>query len=628
MSRLDNVTFGDAIRGASKYRPYLVAVLGVFLIAVVLPGTRPDKAADTVSTSGTATDSATATDTASDTGTGDAAAATTDTVTGDLATEAGGTTAATGGTRSATGGRPGAGATSTQTAVGSTVAVAPTPAAQSSGGDPLSSPNCDPATGRIKVPSLSAPNCVPVFSGPNGGTTYQGVTDKEIIVAIRVNPNPDPAGTAIVRAAGNDDTQEQIQETRKEQVEYFQAHYETYGRKVKIVYFDMTGKPTDDAAARNDARKVAKEIKAFASWGGSGAYKDELVANGVLCISCTASEPTENYLKAAPFVWSTLMSSTQAYEHRAAYIGKRLCHRNAVHAGDALYKGQKRKLGLVYFETASNEYKAGIDFFEQELAQYKGCKLDDRQAYILEVAKAQEDADLMIARAKEKDITSLIFAGDPLMPIFLTKAANNQRYNPEWIITGSALTDTAFFARTYDQVQWGRAFGVSMLAARAPKEVSDSWRLHVWHHGTTPPAAESYGVMWPSPWAFFTGVHLAGPNLNPGTFRDGLFAFKPVPSGITTIATSYGRHGIWPTDDYLQYDDMSEIWWDPQAPGKSETGGDGIGLYRYVAGGKRYLSKAWPDTEATPFTPKDTVLIYNELPPGDRFPEYPHQSHG
>ncbi|MDQ3108246.1 MAG: hypothetical protein M3Q68_10630, partial [Actinomycetota bacterium] len=318
---------------------------------------------------------------------------------------------------------------------------------------------------------------------------------------------------------------------------------------------------------------------------------------------------------------------TQAYEHRAAYIGKRLCGRNATFAGEPEYKLQKRKFGILYFETESNEYKAGIDFFEQELGKYNGCKVDDRQAYILEVAKAQEDADLMVARAKEKGITSLIFAGDPLMPIFLTKAANNQRYNPEWIITGSALTDTAFFARTYDQVQWGRAFGVSMLSARAPKEVGDAWRLHEWHNGNTPPAGETYGVMWPTPWSFYTGIHLAGPNLNPATFRDGMFAFKPVPSGITTIASSYGRHGIWPTDDYLQYDDMTEIWWDTTAQGKSETGGEGLGLYRYVLGGKRYLSKAWPSTEVTPFNTEGTVLLYNELPAADRFPDHKHQGH-
>jgi hypothetical protein len=346
-----------------------------------------------------------------------------------------------------------------------------------------------------------------------------------------------------------------------------------------------------------------------------------------MCITCTASEPTENYLRSAPFVFSTLMASTQAYDHRSAYIGKRLCGRNATFAGDAVYKTQKRKLGLIYYETEDNSYKAGIDYFEKKLAADYKCNLDDRQAYILEVAKAQEDADLMIARAKEKGITSLIFSGDPLMPIFLTKAANNQRYNPEWIITGSALTDTAFFARTYDQVQWSRAFGVSMLSARGPEEAGDSYRLHVWHHGHEPPAGESYSVMWPTPWTFFTGIHLAGPNLNPQTFRDGLFAFKPVPSGITTIASSFGRHGIWPDDDYLQFDDMTEIWWDPTEPGKNEVGGDGVGMYRYVDGGRRYLPQAWPSTEVHPFDKAGTVITYAELPPEDRAPDYPHQAH-
>jgi hypothetical protein len=621
MSNLDNLTFGDALRGLAKYRPYLLAVTGVFLIAVVLPGTRPDAGGDTVSTDANVAAGTTADTTPDDTTTDTASLD--DAASPEEVSAAGAAGVAAGGAGAS---RPGGGAGAAPAGAATRTPVAPAPAS-AGGGDPLANPNCDPKTGRIKVPSLLAANCVPVFSGSNGGATYQGVSDKEIVVAIRVNPNPSPAGTAIVRAAGNDDTQEEVRQTRLEQIDFFQAHYETYGRKVKLVYFDMTGDPDDDAAARNDARKVAKEIKAFASWSGSGAYKDELVANGVMCITCTASEPTENYLRTAPFVFSTLMSSTQAYEHRAEYIGKRLCGRNAVHAGDAVYKTQARKLGLVYYETESNEYKSGIDFFEQELAKYNGCRLSDRQAYILELAKAQEDADLMIARAKQRGITSLIFAGDPLMPIFLTKAANNQNYNPEWIITGSALTDTAFFARTYDQVQWGRAFGVSMLSARGPKEVGDSWRLHVWHHGHGPPAGETYSVMWAAPWTFFTGVHLAGPNLNPGTFRDGLFSFKPVPSGITTIASSFGRHGIWPTDDYLQYDDMTEIWWDPTQPGKNEVGGDGVGMYRYVEGGKRYLPKAWPSTDVKAFDKAGTVIQYDTLPPGDQWPDYPHQKH-
>ena len=58
----------------------------------------------------------------------------------------------------------------------------------------------------------------------------------------------------------------------------------------------------------------------------------------------------------------------------------------------------------------------------------------------------------------------------PFGPIFFTKDAQQQLYGPEWIITGSALTDTSFFARLYQQDQWEHAFGISYLSARLPEE--------------------------------------------------------------------------------------------------------------------------------------------------------------
>jgi hypothetical protein len=56
-----------------------------------------------------------------------------------------------------------------------------------------------------------------------------------------------------------------------------------------------------------------------------------------------------------------------------------------------------------------------------------------------------------------------VFLGDPIMPIYLTKAATDQNYFPEWIITGTVLTDTTVFGRLYDQKQWAHAFGISSL---------------------------------------------------------------------------------------------------------------------------------------------------------------------
>jgi hypothetical protein len=81
---------------------------------------------------------------------------------------------------------------------------------------------------------------------------------------------------------------------------------------------------------------------------------------------------------------------------------------------------------------------------------------------------------------------------------------------------------------------------------------------------------------------------------------------------------------VWPWDDYLALDDTTEIWWDPSSSGPDETGVEGVGLYRYVDGGKRYMPNEWPTTPTKAFQPEGTVLFYAERPEADRPPQYEH----
>jgi hypothetical protein len=123
-----------------------------------------------------------------------------------------------------------------------------------------------------------------------------------------------------------------------------------------------------------------------------------------------------------------------------------------------------------------------------------------------------------------------------------------------------------------------------------------------------------------------TGLHMAGPNLTPFTLRDGLWRYPPTGAGfVTTSFSSWGRHGIWEWDDYVQYDDTTEIWWDPNAQGEDEVGNQGVGMYRYVDGGKRYLPGEWPSTEVKPFVTDGTVTMYTKRPPQETPPDYPHK---
>ena len=69
-----------------------------------------------------------------------------------------------------------------------------------------------------------------------------------------------------------------------------------------------------------------------------------------------------------------------------------------------------------------------------------------------------------MAKFKNEEITTIIFLGDPIMPGYLMDAATTQEYYPEWIFTGTVLTDTNVLARGWNE----RAddAGVRHLAAR------------------------------------------------------------------------------------------------------------------------------------------------------------------
>lgn len=484
--------------------------------------------------------------------------------------------------------------------------------------------NCDPATGRIAIPSTGAPACVKAFSGNNGGATYQGVTADTIKVVV-FRPQANPAASAILSAAGASDSEEDTRTQFQEWADYYEANYETYGRKVELVFVDASGPPDDDAAGRADAIDVATKIKAFASFSAANnAYIDELAARGVMCFVCAIQQPNEYYESRAPFNWSTLMSSTQLYTHTAEYMGKRLAGKPAQFAGDPLIAQKERAFGLIWYETDSGAYADGTRFFIKELKKY-GITLATEAQFkgYPDLAANQEQARPVIQKMKAAGATSLIMAADPFAPIFFTQEASRQQYFPEWIITGSALTDTSFFARTYDQTQWANAFGLGNLAGRLPEKLSDSFRLLNWFYGRGPTAEAGYGVIRSPIGLFFTGVHYAGAKLDPGTFRNGMFNAPPSNvGGITTVQSSFGVD-LWGYPDYNAFDSMAEIWWDPRAQGEDEIGADGLGLYRFVDGGRRYLPGEHPSTPTKAFQPEGTVTVYQDYPDGDRPPDYP-----
>jgi hypothetical protein len=636
---LGDVTLGDLGRGLARYRPFALAVAAVLLVVVFLPG-KPNSANQ-------------ASQLASDGNNLSAAP-------GDVAGGASGSgTSSSSGASSNNGASSGAGTVGNKSGPvgGRSGSVVP--------GGPVthrstSDPHCDSVTGRVKIPSLYAPPCVPLFAGDNGGATYQGVTATTITFAVP-EAQPDAATKAVLAAAGDTDTTEQIEQTQKDYIDFLEHHFQTYGRKIKLVFFQSAVNPNDSDAAQNseaqaDATKVAKEIKAFMSMGDAGdpaAYYDTLVANHVLCI-CTVTLPAPYYLERAPYIWGTgLPDETQVYSMRAEMICKEINPYPPQFAGEAdlnFPKKKTRSYALMWPGDPSNAYKPGAEFFIKRIKDLCGIHLTDVISYplsdITDPGQAQADAQTYMAKFKADNVSDIIFVGDPITPVYFTSAASKQQYFPEWIQTGSALTDTATFGRLYDQNQWKHNFGLSALGDRVPKTASDAYNLYDWQFGKTPPAASEYITRYPTVWAAVLGVNLAGPNLTAKTFQcgappftsktregqpcvgkdyPGMFGYPISPTAwqkrITNPVIAFGDR-LWPWDDYNQSDDGTLIWWDPNASGPTENGVQGNGLFRYVNNGTRYMYGSFPKVKIPWFNPAKTVTIFPSLPVADKPPTY------
>ncbi|HEX5585770.1 MAG TPA: hypothetical protein VFZ17_00545, partial [Acidimicrobiia bacterium] len=345
-------------------------------------------------------------------------------------------------------------------------------------------------------------------------------------------------------------------------------------------------------------------------------------ARGVLCVGdCLIAQPQRVLEKDRPYLWPTLASPEQASEHWAAFVGTQLAKGKAKYAGDDLQR-KPRRFGIVHYDDDAGTFRASVKSFTTRLSAY-GVRPAVTIPYGLDLGTAQEDARLVIAKLQSKGVTSVLLAGDPVFPTFLTAEATKQGYFPEWVVLGYAFTDTAVFGRQYDPEQWKHAFGVSLLPARTTDDIDELGNLITWQTGE-PPSARTFRQLVQSPLIFFTGVHLAGPDLTAKTFAAGLDRFPPASSTVATrIHFSWGRHGIWKGLDLTGGDDATVIWWDPGAHGPDEVGREGDGLYRYADDGARYLPSEWPSQPVGLYDDATSTTVLTELPPADQPPSYP-----
>ncbi|MBN2621862.1 MAG: hypothetical protein JXA83_00780 [Acidimicrobiales bacterium] len=489
-------------------------------------------------------------------------------------------------------------------------------------------PTCDTETGRIELVSVYAPPCVEPFEGDNGGATYAGVTEDEVkIVYYQTDPALDPLTAATAEGAGAQIDPESAAATVADFVDLYNDLFETYGRTVVVESYTGTGAGDDAEKARADAAAIA-EMEPFAVIGGplqsSPVFSAALASEGIVCgPGCALALNEDIVTEYEPFVWQGGPTPNQAAALAAEMVGNLAGPGKAELAGDEALREQDRVYGLLHYDTPDGDHQPVFEALKTALAD-NGVELATDVEFTLDLARAQENARTTIGKLMEAGVTTVIYYGDPLTPASLTEEATAQGYHPEWILGPSVLMDTTLFARQLDPDQWKNGFGMSLIGARGERSTNGAFQIYEWAFGKEP-ANTNVNVFEPYLRTIFTGVHLAGPELTPETFRDGLLRYPVSGGGPTEVQTSRGDHGVWPEFDWGGSDDVAIIWFDPEATGEDEVGNEGTGMYRYANGGERYTIGDLPTSleEAGLFDVDASVTVYDEVPEEDRAPDYP-----
>lgn len=494
---------------------------------------------------------------------------------------------------------------------------------------------CKPGVPQLPNSSYSVP-CQNAYDGPNGGATYRGVTDKEILIVRRKFPDSanQRAVDEVVKQAGGAD-RAVTDAVRAEFVTYFNKVFEMYGRKVNMVTYESEhGDSTDEALSKGkpeaclDADHIVLEMKAFgltsAPVSTSSPMSECAAERKMIVFDAAAYYPETFYRKYHPYLWNGVMECERISYQLAEYLGERLINKPAQWAGDAGLKALTRRFGT--YIPDNDGYQSCNAITRKIMTEKYGVKdLGEQYNYQLDVSRFPDQAAAATVQFSSRGVTTVILACDAISAIVLTEAATKQGWRPEWMTIGTGLTDIDNAARLYDQVQVdGHLFGPSQLGSADKLIGPTSEPGIIYKQGTGKTIPEGTSGDYFTLIRIFGFIQAAGPNLTPQNIATALRTMPPggaprFPAGYTSYAD--GPDGTPGAGDHTAVDDSREVYWvnDPVAPNKSSDKGacgrspdpyynsaDGCaGTYKETYGGKRFRNGEWP-RETPPIYPPHT----------------------
>lgn len=416
-----------------------------------------------------------------------------------------------------------------------------------------------------------SPPCMS-FSGNNGGATYRGVTANTITISFRRPADGVEGISSLISklATRNTNTQfnetnAQIERTVSDLVTYFNDHFQFYGRKLVVKFWNGQGQlltevqDAGQAQAQADALNEADSIKPFAEvFALSQPFSEALSAQGIVNLGSPYMSQAY-YQQHAPYAYSFFPDGTDLGTEGGNLAVKELCHQPVTWAGTGVADGQPRRFAVLVPDNPV--YQAAVHQ-AISIASAAGCAPAANLSYALDLSQASQEAQSIAQQIVNDKITTILEATDPIMPLFLTGDLDNSHYEPEIFNLGAAWTDYDYVAQLFDQSLWSHAAGITNGGAIPPYGSSIAYFAAKSVDPGNPPALEVDNY-YEDLYMLALGIQLAGPDLTPQTFEQGLFKY---PGGN-------GIYGPWTFDvggvqQFTPQHQFEFEWWNPNAVSK------------------------------------------------------------
>ena len=425
--------------------------------------------------------------------------------------------------------------------------------------------------------SIYSPPCAASFVGDNGGATTKGVFPTEV----RIGISPQTGGYR-PSYDGPIKTEPDASETPADRTwrvfqAYFNSRYELYGRQLRL--YAYRGGSTGNAAEGKERAVALDADQVFAIIGNNGEMEQEAMRRKIVSWG-TYHNDADFYANNAPYAYSWYPEGDNALRLTGEVLCKQLAGKPASFTNDPRLSTVTRRFGLIAFQDsththAADKLNAALAKCGESLAQSVDYLPDpsDETAGTAGYASA-------VTQLRAANVSTIVCFCDYFFAPGFMSGASSQSYFPEWFVPGIGNLDQNAKAKSYPPEQWSHAFGFSYQELPRPDPETDWYRAYRQIDPSSSPNRDVGENQFLTLAAVVAGIQMAGPQLTPETYREGLLRLPHhPPDPIWAVAGGYAP------DDLTFADYVGFMWWSPTASDPQQSS---PGAYLSTYGGKKF----------------------------------------